>query len=127
MLWSSRRRSTDRVLAVCESAIDGLSLSAIVGTDGKRFCSTAGKCRPEQIAAIVSAAKRLSSSPEVWLAFDNDSAGRGMADELRVALTSQLGEEVRILNKFPEKENADWNDMLQKHAATQPIDLQRLP
>ncbi len=124
-LWSSRSRSTDRALVACESAIDALSLAAIIGTNEKRFCSTAGKCRPQQVAALVAAAKKLQGRPELWLAFDNDSAGRAMASELREAVSKELGDAVDIIDKFPRAENADWNDMLRDEPKTEMPHLKR--
>lgn len=116
-LWFSQQRLTDNTMIVCESAIDALSLAAIAGTASKRFFSTAGKCGPKQLVRLAEEAKRIPPNSVVWLALDNDTAGRTMAGQIREALQSELGDQVRVIDKFPKEENADWNDMLRKQLA----------
>ncbi len=117
-LWCSRPRSTDKIMVVCESAIDALSVATIFRTDNKRFFSTAGTCSPSQIASLVSAANRMPSGSSIWLAFDNDEGGRTMATELREELQG-VKDDLNVFNKLPDRLGQDWNDALQENASNQ--------
>lgn len=112
-LWCSRAKVSDNTMVVCESAIDALSIAAIFGYKQKRFFSTAGTCSPGQTANLVSAANRMPPRAEIWLALDNDDAGRDTARILHEAITKLSGS-LSIVEKLPEQAGFDWNDVLRQ-------------
>ena len=115
--WYSQPRTSDHTIVVCESAIDALSMAALEGIDGKRFFSTAGQYGPQHIACLIDIIKQMPAVASIWLAFDNDQAGRQMAGEFRSAFQKQFGGDIAVVDRFPITEGTDWNDVLQSQSA----------
>lgn len=122
-LWCSRTDAQDEKFIVAETSIDALSYAALFGYERSRFVSMAGQFNPEQPDLIVGAARKLqeldpadclptsTSSKEIVLAFDNDTAGHEMAESITALLVvSAAGMPVRF--HHPDKRGDDWNQVL---------------
>ena len=99
-------------LAVCESAIDALSLATIEGTRRDTlYVATAGGMGPATLAALLELLQVLSTNPASILvaATDADRAGRRYATKL-AELAAQTG--VRFDVILPPEGLNDWNDAL---------------
>ena len=104
-------------VAVCEAAIDALSLAAIEG--GRRdtlYAATAGGMGPTTLAALRQVLHGLSADPAGILiaATDADTAGRRLAARLQ-GLAAEAG--VRFETILPPDGLNDWNDVLRALAA----------
>src|ERR1019366_6510553 len=91
-------------VAVCEAAIDALSLTAIEsGRDDTLYAATAGGMGPETVAALQHLLRALSADPAAILiaATDDDIAGRRHAARLE-GLATEAG--VRFDNILPPDE-----------------------
>ena len=111
-LWCSRPRATDEVVVLTETAIDSLSLAAILGTEKKRFFSTAGQISPTQAACLRSAVSRMPNNAEIWLAFDNDDGGRKLAQQVSNELAVLPDNPRNVVMFLPPQVGEDWNDVL---------------
>jgi hypothetical protein len=99
-------------VAVCEAAIDALSLAAIERTRGDTlYAATAGGMGPGTIAAIQQLLHVLTTDPAGILiaATDADNAGRRYAARLR-EMATEAG--VRFDGILPPDGLNDWNDAL---------------
>lgn len=119
-LWCSRPHATDMTMVVSESAIDALSIAAIFGSEGKRFFSIAGNCAPHQIELLVAAANKMPQDSVVWLCLDHDESGQKMAAEIRDSFLQSHMSPNQIIERFPEQQDRDWNDVLQKYPSAAP-------
>ena len=115
-LACSRPQSDDQQLIVCETSIDMLSYAAINGIDGNRFLSTAGQISPMQAECLRTAVERMPKDAVVVLAFDNDDGGRTLAAKVRETLTPTG---CKIIEDFPARPGADWNDVLRQVVSPQ--------
>jgi hypothetical protein len=109
-------------LAVCEAAIDALSLAVIEGErHDTLYAATAGGMGPAAIATLQSLLRRLATDPAGLLiaATDADTAGRRYAVRL-AALAAEAG--VRFDVILPPDGLNDWNDAL-----CEPVRLQQRP
>ena len=99
-------------VAVCEAAIDALSLAAIERSRGDTlYAATAGGMGPETVAVLQQILQVLSSDPAGMLiaATDADAAGRRHAARLRALATDAA---VRFDAILPPDGLYDWNDAL---------------
>jgi hypothetical protein len=99
-------------VAVCEAAIDALSLAAIErGRDDTLYAATAGGMGPETVAVLQHLLRALSADPAAILiaATDADIAGRRHAARLE-GLAAEGG--VRFHTILPPDGLNDWNDAL---------------
>jgi hypothetical protein len=99
-------------VAVCESAIDALSLAAIERERrATLYAATAGGMGPATIAALQQLLQDLMTDPAGLLiaATDADTAGRRYASRLE-ALATEAG--VRFAAILPPSGVNDWNDAL---------------
>lgn len=111
MLFQSAFDPSATVAVVCETGIDLLSVAAIFGTQGKRFFSTAGQVSPAQMQCTTELLQSIPALHEVWLAFDNDDAGRKQAQHFTDVLSPVLvGTQMKPA--MPKREGCDWNDQL---------------
>ena len=100
-------------VAVCESAIDAMSLAAIEQCrPDTLYAATAGGMGPQTIAALQQLLEALASNPAAVLiaATDADTAGRRHAARLEV-LAVEAGVSFHTL--LPPAGLNDWNDALQ--------------
>ena len=103
-------------VAVCESAIDAISLAAIKGLRGDTlYAATTGGMGPATIAAIQQLLHAMSVDPASILiaATDADMAGRRYAGRLE-ELATEAG--VRFEAILPPDGLNDWNDALRAMA-----------
>jgi hypothetical protein len=99
-------------VAVCEAAIDALSLAAVEGTrPDTLYAATAGGMGPVTIAAVQELLQELAANPSGVLiaATDADSAGRRYAARLQ---EMSVGAGVRFDALLPPAGSKDWNDAL---------------
>jgi hypothetical protein len=99
-------------VAVCEAAIDALSLATIErGRDDTLYTATAGGMGPETVAVLQHLLRALSADPAAILitATDADIAGRHHAARLE-GLAAEAG--VRFDTILPPDGLNDWNDAL---------------
>lgn len=99
-------------LAVCEGAIDALSLAAIeLGRDDTLYAATAGGMGPETVVELQQLLRDLADDPAGVLiaATDADIGGRRHAVRLE-ALAAEAG--VRFDTILPPDGLKDWNDAL---------------
>lgn len=94
-------------IALCESAVDALSLAQMVKRRDALFCSTGGVVGPNTLEAIKALSDRHAFA-ELLLAFDDDKAGVRYSQVVQEAVSNRLGGVRRLLP--PSK---DWNDVLQ--------------
>ncbi len=121
-LWCSRPRAEDQIAVFCETVIDALSFATLFGTERKRFFSTAGRLNSYQPLCIQSAVAKMPAGSQIWLAMDHDDAGQKLASQIRGIV---IRPDVAIVEKLPEKNGDDWNDVLrreesQKHFVASP-------
>lgn len=120
-LWCSRPRDDDQVAVFFETGLDALSFATLFSTHRKRFFSFAGRLNSHQPLCIQSAVDKMPVNSQVWLAMDHDEAGLKLAGQLREIISRV---DVRILEKLPERQGDDWNDVLcaksQKHIVASP-------
>jgi hypothetical protein len=103
-------------VAVCEGAIDAISLAAIEGLRGDTlYTATTGGMGPATIAALQQLLRAMSADPASILipATDADMAGRRYADRLE-GLATEAG--VRFSAILPPDGLNDWNDALRANA-----------
>jgi hypothetical protein len=99
-------------VAVCEAAIDALSLAAIENRRGDTlYCATAGGMGPATIASLQQLLRDLDGDPAGILvaATDADTAGRRCATRL-AELANNAG--ARFERLLPPNGLNDWNDVL---------------
>jgi hypothetical protein len=99
-------------VAVCEAAIDTLSLAAIERSRGDTlYAATAGGMGPQTVVALDQLLKVLSACPGGLLiaATDADTAGRRYAARLAALATEAA---VRFAAILPPEGLNDWNDAL---------------
>jgi hypothetical protein len=99
-------------VAVCEAAIDALSLAAIERSRSDTlYAATAGGMGPESVVALQQLLQVLSSGPAGMLiaATDADAAGRRYAVRLAALATEAA---VRFAAILPPDGLNDWNDAL---------------
>jgi len=99
-------------VAVCEAAIDALSLAAIERSRSDTlYAATAGGMGPETVVALQQLLQILSSDPAGMLiaATDADTAGRRYAARLAALATEAA---VRFAAILPPDGLNDWNDAL---------------
>ena len=104
-------------VAVCEAAIDALSLAAIEGARRDTlYAATAGGMGPTTLAALRQVLHGLSADPAGMLiaATDADAAGRRYAVRLQ-GMATEAG--VRFGTILPPDGLNDWNDALRALAA----------
>jgi hypothetical protein len=103
-------------VAVCEAAIDALSLATIehVRPD-TLYAATAGGMGPATLAALRQCLRGLSADPPALLvaATDADAAGRRMADRL-AALADGIGARCDAI--LPPDGLNDWNDAVKRNS-----------
>lgn len=111
-LWCSRAKPDGKIMVVCESAVDALSVASLFGSSNKRFFSVGGQCSPRQLECLKSAIKNMPNQPVIWLAMDNDPGGKRLSDGIRESLEKDSCPYFQIVDKRPETQGADWNDIL---------------
>jgi hypothetical protein len=105
-LWHSNAFPDDRRLVLVESAIDALSFHQVHGAPRARYASTAGTLSEHQHGLLTATVAALPPGMTVALAFDRDTAGDRLADQVR-ALSG------RLFTRDCPTVGKDWNEYLQ--------------
>jgi len=110
-LWSSNKFQDDDSLIIGESAIDMLSFQSLFNPKNARYVSTGGAWGKKTAETITQAVKEFQGK-FVFLAFDNDKAGKfytKQAEELLCKLCQENDKHLKILTP---KKYIDWNAQL---------------
>lgn len=114
-LWGSRKKETDRVLVIAETAIDALSYAALHGYEHTRFVSTAGQMNPSQPGLLRKAMEGMVGGPEgseIIAAVDHDDGGQKIVDAIK-GVYDELGAPGLVFRvHMPPNTGEDWNDAL---------------
>ena len=111
-LWGSRKKETDRVLVIAETAIDALSYAVIHGYERSRFVSTAGQMNPAQPGLLRKAMAGLPEGSEIIAAVDHDEGGEQIAEAIK-GVYDELGRAGAAFRVHtPPNTGEDWNDAL---------------
>lgn len=112
-LWASIPGPDDTRLVVAESAIDALSWAALhADSIPTRFVSIGGALSPAQPELLTAAMEKLPHRGRVVLAFDNDNAGRKLADQIEESFAKAKRNDLELVVDFPPTAGKDWNDVL---------------
>lgn len=116
-LWLSHTRPDDTQAIFAESAIDALSYAALHPDGDASYASIGGEPNPKQQALIEAVVLKMPSGSEIVSAMDNDAAGRELSEVIRHAVAHSGRADVTFRVHLPEKEGADWNDILNPRKA----------
>jgi hypothetical protein len=104
-LWCSNCFADDTRLVLVESAIDALSFHQAQGAPRARYASTAGTLSQHQRLVLRQTFSALPRGIAIVLAFDRDTAGDRLADEVQALGGSEFSRCCPPTGK-------DWNDYL---------------
>jgi Toprim-like/Protein of unknown function (DUF3991) len=106
-LWFSNRENTDQTMIIAESAIDAISYSILYPDPNNQTCyvSIGGQMSPEARKLLHKTVKDFPG--QITLAFDNDTAGQTITQDVQ-ALLADIGKEITV--HLPQ--NKDFNDDL---------------
>lgn len=118
-LWLSNMRPDDNRAVFAEGAIDALSYAALLhpAEPLASYASIGGEPNPKQPALIRAVILKLPPGAEVVSAMDCDDAGRELSNVIRQAVRQSGRSDVSFRVHSPEKEGADWNDILKSRRA----------
>jgi hypothetical protein len=109
-LWFSNAEKNDQTLVIAESAIDAISYSLLYPDPNNRtrYASIGGQMSPKAKDLLYSTAKNFPGQ-HITLAFDNDTAGKTITEEVQ-ALLADTGK--HITTHLPHTK--DFNDDLKQ-------------
>lgn len=113
-LLSSRPGTNDRIMVVCETFIDMLSVAAVTGGYGRRFFSLGGRPSPAQIQLLRSAAHQMPKGSTIELRVDNDKGGSEIAALITAEICTDVPGIRDIVYLPPPDQGTDWNDYLKQ-------------
>ena len=114
-LWGSRKKETDRVLVIAETAIDALSYAALHGHEQTRFVSTAGQMNPAQPGLLRKAMEGfggMAEGSEIVAAVDHDEGGEQIAETIKGVYDGLEAPGLVFRVHMPPNTGEDWNDAL---------------
>ena len=111
-LWYSAPTSGDQNLVITESAIESLSYHALHSAEGTRYFSIAGEMNPVQRQLLESAFRKLPPGASIRMATNHDAGGRHLAEQIKAIALATSREDLALIDNYPEREGADWNDVL---------------
>jgi len=112
-LWCSRITTEDNKLVIGEAAIDVLSFAALHPDLNTRYVSTGGALNDDvQPQLLKRAAAKMPPGSEIILAMDHDGAGEALAGQIEALISPVLAEGCVVSIQMPQREGADWNDVL---------------
>jgi hypothetical protein len=122
-LCFSHSRPRDRRLVLAESAIDALSHAVLFpdAEDRTRYASLGGKPNTKQPELVQLTIARLPEEAEIVAAFDADEAGRMLVRMVCLAVetvASRTRRKLTFLVHLPTEDGGDWNQVLQRAAAS---------
>ena len=112
-LWRSTLMESDSKAVICEAPIDALSYAKLRHdkNDQTRYFAIGGQISRFQWELIDGLIKKYRSKKmEIFLAFDNDSAGKNYIQKFQERYSVVL-----FTLDFPPQEGQDWNDVLQSN------------
>ena len=115
-MWRSTLMECDSKAVICEAPIDALSYAILHhdNNDRTRYFAIGGQIGRFQWDLIDGLMKKYRSEKmDIFLAFDNDSAGRKYIQQFQERYSG-----VSFTLDLPPLEGQDWNDVLQ---SKQPI------
>ena len=115
-LWYSAHGPGDRCLVITESAIEALSYYALHRSDGARYFSIAGEMNPAQRQLLEAAFLKLPPAATIRIATNHDAGGRHLAGEIKAIALATGRADLALIDSYPEREGADWNDVLREGA-----------
>jgi len=115
-LWYSAHGSGDRCLVITESAIEALSYHAIHEPEETRYFSIAGEMNPTQRQLLETAFLKLPPGMTIRMATNNDAGGRHLAGQIKAIALATGRADLALIDSYPEREGADWNDVLREGA-----------
>ena len=110
-LWRSTLREGDLKAVICEAPIDALSYAKLRHdkNDRTRYFAIGGQISGFQWELIDGLIKKYSSEKmDIFLAFDNDPAGKNYIQQFQERYSGVL-----FTLDLPPQEGQDWNDVLQ--------------
>jgi len=110
-LWRSILKEGDVRAVICEAAIDALSYAKLRRdkNDRTRYFAIGGQVSRFQWKLIDGLIKKYSSEKmDIFLAFDNDPAGKGYIRQFQERYSGVI-----FTLDLPPQEGQDWNDVLQ--------------
>ncbi len=116
-LWRSTLIEGDSKAVICEAPLDALSYAKLHHdhNDRTRYFAIGGQISRFQWELIDGLIKKYCSKKmDIFLAFDNDPAGKGYVQQFRDRYSG-----VSFTLDLPPREGQDWNDVLQ---SKQPIE-----
>jgi len=115
-LWYSAHTPGDQCLVITESAIESLSYHAIHKPEGTRYFSIAGEMNPTQRQLLETAFRKLPPGASIRIATNHDAGGRHLAGEIKAIALATDRADLALIDSQPEREGADWNDVLKEVA-----------
>ena len=112
-LWRSTLKEGDVRAVICEAPIDALSYAKLRRdkNDRTRYFAIGGQVSIFQWKLIDGLIKKYSSEKmDMFLAFDNDPAGKGYIRQFQERYSGVL-----FTLDLPPQEGQDWNDVLQSN------------
>ena len=112
-LWRSTLMESDSKAVICEAPIDALSYAKLRHDkkDQTRYFSIGGQVSRFQWDLIDGLIKKYSSEKmDIFLAFDNDPAGKNYIQQFQERYSGVL-----FTLDLPPQEGQDWNDVLQSN------------
>jgi len=110
-LWRSNLMESDSKTVICEAPIEALSYAKLRNdkNDQTRYFAIGGQVSRFQWDLINGLTKKYSSEKmDIFLAFDNDPAGKGYTRQFQERYSGVI-----FTLDFPPQEGQDWNDVLQ--------------
>jgi hypothetical protein len=121
-LWLSQVLLDDNCLVFAESTIDALSYAALFSSEKTRYASIGGQVNPKQPELIKRAIAEMPEGSEIVAGMDANEAGRELAEVVRLAFEETVTETGRkdmwFRTHLPDREGADWNDVVKEAAQT---------
>ncbi len=115
-LWYSAHDCGDQNLVITESAIESLSYHVLHRPEATRYFSIAGEMNPTQHQLLESAFRKLPPGAAIRIATNHDAGGHHLAGEIKAIALATDRVDLALIDRYPETEGADWNDVLKETA-----------
>lgn len=115
-LFLSHGLAGDERLVICESGIEALSHATLFPDEGARYASVGGRMSAAQMEFLTLVVSGMRPCREVVAAMNADEAGRALARMVESAVKAAGRSDVSFHVHEPEREGADWNDLLRERS-----------
>lgn len=126
-LWYSAHDRSDQNLVITESAIESLSYHALHKPEATRYFSIAGEMNPTQRQLLESAFRKLPPGAAIRIATNHDAGGHHLAGEIKAIALATDRADLALIDRYPETEGADWNDVLRAAGPRPGLAAERAP